>query len=249
MSADRGPARSPAVGCGCSITTSSTQRLPLGGLPVIWCSGARSRPCQLILGRVARFSVLLACMDGHALRFNALVRPRDFENRTCPYCGKQFKPSRSHPHQVVCSSDDCQRRRRADYHRKRLKKDPLYSALCQDSQKIWKQTKPRLHEALPGRPARGKARSPRGSPSGSRTGTAATARKEQPCKERLGDSRNTLCSGSWLIAPKKTAADKNTFAPTHVIVIQGVTVDESGQRKARKNSALVIPPGVTYKWA
>ena len=54
-------------------------------------------------------------------------------------------------------------------------------------------------------------------------------------------------SGVWLIAPKKTAADKNIFAPTHVIVIQGITVDEQA-KKRRKNSALVIPAGVTYKW-
>ena len=62
--------------------------------------------------------------------------------RKCPYCGQQFKPSRSHPHQMVCSSGDCQRRRRADYHRKKLKKDPLYRALCQDSQETWLEQNP-----------------------------------------------------------------------------------------------------------
>jgi hypothetical protein len=40
------------------------QRLPLGGLPAVWCSGARSRPCQLIPARVGRFAGLLAGLDG-----------------------------------------------------------------------------------------------------------------------------------------------------------------------------------------
>ena len=36
-------------GCGGgSISVQHPQRVPLGGLPVIWCSGAPARPCQLI---------------------------------------------------------------------------------------------------------------------------------------------------------------------------------------------------------
>ena len=38
-----------AGGCGGrSISVQHPQRVPLGGLPAIWCSGALSRPCQLI---------------------------------------------------------------------------------------------------------------------------------------------------------------------------------------------------------
>jgi hypothetical protein len=160
------------------------------------------------------------------LRFNALVRPRDFENRTCPYCGKQFKPSRSHPQQVVCSSDDCQRRRRADYHRKKVIKDPLYRALCQDSQETWKQRNPEYmkqyrasqREAKPDRPA-------------IRPRIAELERLLTSVKNNLIKNtsalRVTRCApGSWLITPKRMVDDKNTFAPTYVIVIQGITLDE-----------------------
>jgi len=67
----------------------------------------------------------------------------------------------AHPHQMVCSSGDCQRRRRADYHRKKLKKDPLYRALCRDSQETWSEQNPEYmkryragqREAKPDRPA------------------------------------------------------------------------------------------------
>ena len=35
-----------------------------GGLPDVWCSGAHSRPCQLILRGVGNFAALLAVLDG-----------------------------------------------------------------------------------------------------------------------------------------------------------------------------------------
>jgi hypothetical protein len=34
------------------------QRVPLGGLPAVWCSGARSRSCQLILRQVGKCAYL-----------------------------------------------------------------------------------------------------------------------------------------------------------------------------------------------
>jgi hypothetical protein len=45
---------------------------------------------------------------------------------------------RSHRDQKVCSSRRCQSRGRTDYHRMKLSKDP-HRALCEDSQKTWKQ--------------------------------------------------------------------------------------------------------------
>jgi hypothetical protein len=97
-------------------------------------------PCQLILGRVGSCAVSAGLKYG--IHVNSFMRQRNLENRLCPYCERQFEPSRSHPHQVVCSSEECQRRRRADYHRKKLTKDPLYRALCRDSQDTWKQRNP-----------------------------------------------------------------------------------------------------------
>ena len=41
-----------------------SERVPLRGLLAVWFSGARSRPGQLILRRVGRFSGLLAGLDG-----------------------------------------------------------------------------------------------------------------------------------------------------------------------------------------
>lgn len=44
---------------------------------------------------------------------------------TCPYCNHEFRPSRYRPDQKVCSSQECQRRRAAEYRRKKLAEDPV----------------------------------------------------------------------------------------------------------------------------
>ena len=56
-------------------------------------------------------------------------------DKMCRYCIQKFRPSRYHPDQQVCSSADCQRRRRTDYHRQKLIEDPAYREQCLDSQK------------------------------------------------------------------------------------------------------------------
>jgi hypothetical protein len=61
------------------------------------------------------------------------------KEKICPYCKKAFQASRYHPDQAVCTSNKCQRRRRADYHRKKLVGDPLYREQCRDSQKNWRE--------------------------------------------------------------------------------------------------------------
>ncbi len=57
--------------------------------------------------------------------------------RRCPYCQSSFLPSIYRPQQVVCSQPECQRRRRADYHRKKLATDSEYRQVVRDSQKQW----------------------------------------------------------------------------------------------------------------
>ena len=154
------------------------------------------------------------------------MRPLKFEDRTCPYCQSQFKPLRSHPQQVVCSAADCQRRRRNDYHRKKLNKDPLYRALCEDSQKTWKERNPEYMKKY------------RASQQKAKRGRPAVRPRIAEFKRLLASIRNSVvkntpalrvtrcASGVWLVTPKKAAGEKNTLAPTHVIVIQGLTFCE-----------------------
>lgn len=164
------------------------------------------------------------------------MRPRDFENRTCPYCGNEFKPSRSHPHQAVCSSEDCQRRRRADYHRKKLKKDPLYRALCRDSQDTWKERNPEYMKQY-----RASQRVAKPDRSAVRPAVRELERLLSILKNNLAKNTSALqvrrcASGVWLVAPRNITTDKNTLTPTNVIVIQGITLDDQERRRKEQRS-------------
>lgn len=56
----------------------------------------------------------------------------------CPYCQQTFQPSLYRLQQRVCSQAECQRRRCADYHRQKIRTDPLYAQVVKDSRKQWR---------------------------------------------------------------------------------------------------------------
>jgi hypothetical protein len=55
-----------------------------------------------------------------------------------------FLPSAYRPQQSVCSQPECQRRRRTDYHRKKLATDAEYHQVALESQKQWREEHPDL---------------------------------------------------------------------------------------------------------
>jgi len=63
-------------------------------------------------------------------------------SRCCRYCQQIFQPSIYRPQQSVCSQPDCQRRRRSDYHRERIRHDRSYAEDVRASQKKWSQAHP-----------------------------------------------------------------------------------------------------------
>ena len=60
------------------------------------------------------------------------------ETRCCPYCQRSFHPSPYRLQQRVCSQPECQRHRRADYHRQKIQSDAVYAQVIQDSRKQWR---------------------------------------------------------------------------------------------------------------
>lgn len=58
-------------------------------------------------------------------------------NRRCPYCQQAFQPSPYRLQQRACSQAECQRHRRADYHRQKIRTDPLYAQVVRDSRRQW----------------------------------------------------------------------------------------------------------------
>ncbi len=64
------------------------------------------------------------------------------QTHRCPYCQRSFHPSPYRLQQRVCSQPECQRRRRADYHRDKIESDPVYAQVVVDSRKQWRTEHP-----------------------------------------------------------------------------------------------------------
>jgi len=62
--------------------------------------------------------------------------------RLCRYCEKTFQPSKYQPQQTVCSESLCQKRRRTEYRRQKLKTDEEYRQVCRDSSRKWRSENP-----------------------------------------------------------------------------------------------------------
>ena len=62
--------------------------------------------------------------------------------QSCRYCQQFFQTSRFRPDQIVCSQADCQRQRRADYHRAKIQSDPEYAEVVRDSRRKWREAHP-----------------------------------------------------------------------------------------------------------
>lgn len=62
--------------------------------------------------------------------------------RRCRYCEQTFLPSKFHFKQSVCSTPECQKRRRADYRRQKLAADPEYRQTCLESAQKWRARNP-----------------------------------------------------------------------------------------------------------
>jgi hypothetical protein len=62
------------------------------------------------------------------------------EPRVCRQCGQKFIPSVFRPsQQQTCSAPECQKRRKAGYHRARYRSDPEYRRVCRESDGKWRE--------------------------------------------------------------------------------------------------------------
>ena len=78
--------------------------------------------------------------------------------RVCRYCQRSFQASKFQPSQTVCSDLACQRRRRNDYHRRKVATDAVYRQGCLESAQQWRAEHPgywmQLREQNPARAER-----------------------------------------------------------------------------------------------
>ena len=59
--------------------------------------------------------------------------------KRCACCGQPFAPRPQVPAQAFCSSPDCQRARKRQWQRDKIKSDPDYRINQQDAQRAWTQ--------------------------------------------------------------------------------------------------------------
>lgn len=133
-------------------------------------------------------------------------------DKVCRYCEKSFLPSRYRPDQQVCSLDDCQRRRRTDYHRHKLAEDPAYREQCRDSQAKWRAKNPDYME-------RYRARH-RPSSQTAKTRLLQELRQLlQHVENNVAQNLKSYDARVWLLFPNTGAHEKNNSARPEILVL------------------------------
>lgn len=64
---------------------------------------------------------------------------QNFMNKHCAACGQNFQPRPQAPQQSFCSAPDCQRERKRQWQRHKLKTDPDYQDNQARAQQAWNQ--------------------------------------------------------------------------------------------------------------
>jgi hypothetical protein len=127
----------------------------------------------------------------------------------CRYCGQQFQPSPYRPDQQVCSAQECQRRRRNEYHRRKLNEDPLYREQCLDSQKKWRANNPDYLKSY--RVERERSRL-----------LKELHRLTDLVKNNVVFDLRSSDISLWIVGPKDLLGEKNNLACAEVIVLQAI---------------------------
>jgi len=141
----------------------------------------------------------------------------DMKERTCRYCTKKFRPSRYHPDQQVCSSGDCQRRRRTDYHRKKLVEDSVYREQCRDSQKKWREKNPHyMKHYWAKRRADDRLNAKRS------TFMCELQELLKLVKNNSAVDLRSLDANIWLVSPDPLVSEKNSLAFAKIIIVLGI---------------------------
>jgi len=133
--------------------------------------------------------------------------------RRCPYCGASFRASKYHPTQRVCSQIICQRRRRNEYHRNKIRDDPGYRADCHRCQRNWREAHPNYM-----REYRKSHRQPRTLRSAIQLARVANLPELE--NNNLALDLRTCGAEVWLLCSNHSV--KNTLASAEIILIKAL---------------------------
>jgi hypothetical protein len=133
----------------------------------------------------------------------------------CRYCKKLFRPSPYHPRQEVCFSEECQCRRKREYHRNKLKEDPEYRQICADSRKVWREKNPDYQRQY-------RAGHQAGNEQNRQKQRVRNLRRKLSVivKNNLAIDVTRSFTEVWMIGPSMDAIVKNNLAISQVMILQ-----------------------------
>ena len=137
--------------------------------------------------------------------------------KLCRYCSKKFVPCKYRPNQQVCSSPDCQGRRRAEYHRKKLIQDPVYREQCLDSQRKWRARNPDYMKRYRARRRIGGNRD-----TAKRSVITTLRHLLRMVKNNVALDLRALDAKVWLVVPQEDPVVKKTLAAAKLIILQAI---------------------------
>lgn len=135
--------------------------------------------------------------------------------RRCRFCQQPFEPSKFHLQQSVCNQSACQRRRRAEYHRRRVANDREYAEVVRDSRRKWRETHSEYQQAYrqshPAAVERNRQL---------QRGRDAKRRAQFLVKNNLAIDLKYCTAEAWLIGPAARDLVKNNLASCQMFIFQ-----------------------------
>ena len=138
-------------------------------------------------------------------------------DRRCRYCQKVFQLSRYHPNQLTCSQPDCQRQRRREYHRHKLRTDAEYHQVCRDSQQKWRSRNPDYPQQYRQSHSKSVERNRQGQRRRDRQ-----RHLQNLVKNNLAFDLKHSAAEVWLLGPQAESLAKNNLAFSQVLILPTV---------------------------
>ena len=135
--------------------------------------------------------------------------------RCCRYCHQSFQPSKFHSQQNACSQPECQRRRRAEYHRRRIATDPEYAEVVRDSRRKWRERHPAYQKTYRQTHPTSVERN-----RDLQRQRDAHRRVQFLVKNNLALDLKRCTAEAWLVGPAVEDLVKNNLAPCQMFIFQ-----------------------------
>ena len=140
------------------------------------------------------------------------------KQRCCPFCQRQFAPSRFHPGQTACSAAACQQQRRDRNRKRKLALDAEYRQICRDSARKWRTDHPgywgRYRAAKPESVERNRSQ---------QRGRDLRRHMRNLANNNSAVDLTSSVAGVWFLGPAARDLANNNLASAQVFILQAST--------------------------